>query len=60
MTAIETLIRALTRVDSEGRIRLPSNLRRALGLKPNHVLELRTVGRGRNRRLMVLPRPADR
>jgi bifunctional DNA-binding transcriptional regulator/antitoxin component of YhaV-PrlF toxin-antitoxin module len=53
-------LKALTRMDSGGRILLPSNIRRALGLKQQQVLELRTVGRGRSRRLMVLPRSADR
>ena len=56
MTATYPLMRALTRIDSEGRILLPSNIRRALRLKPNHVLELRTIGGGRSQRLMVLPR----
>jgi bifunctional DNA-binding transcriptional regulator/antitoxin component of YhaV-PrlF toxin-antitoxin module len=54
------LVKALTRMDSGGRILLPANVRRALGLKQQQVLELRTVGRGRSRRLMVLPQSADR
>jgi len=56
VTATYPLMRALTRIDSEGRILLPSNIRRALRLKPKHVLELRTIGGGRSQRLMVLPR----
>jgi bifunctional DNA-binding transcriptional regulator/antitoxin component of YhaV-PrlF toxin-antitoxin module len=49
-------VRALTRVDAEGRIALPPNIQRSLGLKHNQVLELRTVGTGRLRRLMLEPR----
>ena len=60
MSATCMPFKALTRVDPGGRILLPSNIRRALGLKQQQVLELRTVGRGRSRRLMVLPRSADR
>jgi bifunctional DNA-binding transcriptional regulator/antitoxin component of YhaV-PrlF toxin-antitoxin module len=58
VTATYPLMRALTRIDSEGRILLPSNIRRALRLKPNHVLELRMIGVGRSGRLMVVPRSA--
>jgi bifunctional DNA-binding transcriptional regulator/antitoxin component of YhaV-PrlF toxin-antitoxin module len=49
-------VRALARVDAEGRVALPTNIRRSLGLKQNQVLELRTVGTGRGRRLMIEPR----
>lgn len=56
MTPTYTLMKTLARIDPEGRIPLPANIRRALGLKPDQVLELRTIGSGRNRRLMVLPR----
>lgn len=38
------LIRTLVRVDSEGKIALPRNIRMALGLKEQDVLELRVVG----------------
>lgn len=38
------LIRTLARVDSEGKIALPRNIRIALGLKEQDVLELRVVG----------------
>lgn len=58
MTPTYRLVRVLTRLDSEGRILLPSNIRQALRLKPNHVLELRTIGVGRSGRLMVVPRSA--
>ena len=56
MIPAQLFMKVLARVDAKGRIQLPSNLRRALGIKSDHVLELATVGRGRTRRLMVLPR----
>jgi hypothetical protein len=55
MSPIQLSIRALARVDAEGRIPLPVNIRRALGLRQNQALELRTIGNGRGRRLMVRP-----
>jgi AbrB family looped-hinge helix DNA binding protein len=55
VSPIQLSIRALARVDAEGRILLPANVRRALGLRQNQALELRTVGNGRGRRLMVRP-----
>jgi bifunctional DNA-binding transcriptional regulator/antitoxin component of YhaV-PrlF toxin-antitoxin module len=56
MSPIQLSIRALARMDAEGRILLPVNVRRALGLRQNQALELRTTGNGRLRRLMVTPR----
>ncbi|MGD0015129.1 MAG: hypothetical protein ABSD56_12020 [Bryobacteraceae bacterium] len=56
MSPIRPFVKALARLDAEGRIQLPPNIRRALGLKQNQVLELRTVGSNRTRRLMALPR----
>lgn len=56
MIALRRCIRVLARVDPEGRIPLPANVRRAVGLKQNQVLEVRTIGTGRNRGLMVRPR----
>jgi bifunctional DNA-binding transcriptional regulator/antitoxin component of YhaV-PrlF toxin-antitoxin module len=50
------LMKTLARLDSGGRIPLPANIRRALGLRSDQVLEVRMIGRGRNRRLMILPR----
>jgi bifunctional DNA-binding transcriptional regulator/antitoxin component of YhaV-PrlF toxin-antitoxin module len=56
MIPMRPFVRALARVDAEGRIALPLNVQRSLGLKHNQVLELRTVGTGRLRRLMLEPR----
>jgi bifunctional DNA-binding transcriptional regulator/antitoxin component of YhaV-PrlF toxin-antitoxin module len=56
MSPMRPFVRALTRVDAEGRVTRPPNIQRSLGLKHNQVLELRTVGTGRLRRLMLEPR----
>lgn len=37
------LIRTLARMDAEGKIELPKNIRLALGLKEHDVVELRVV-----------------
>jgi bifunctional DNA-binding transcriptional regulator/antitoxin component of YhaV-PrlF toxin-antitoxin module len=55
VSPIRLSIRALARLDAEGRVLLPVNIRRALGLRHNQALELRTIGNGRGRRLMVRP-----
>jgi bifunctional DNA-binding transcriptional regulator/antitoxin component of YhaV-PrlF toxin-antitoxin module len=56
VTPTYTLSKVLARLDSGGRIPLPANVRRALSLRADQALELRIIGRGRNRRLMVSPR----
>ena len=56
MIAPRRYMRVLARLDSEGRVPLPPNVRRALGLKQNQVLEVRTIGCGRSRGLMLRPR----
>jgi len=38
------LIRIVARIDAEGKIQLPRNLRLALGLKEQDVVELKVVG----------------
>lgn len=47
------VIRALARLDPVGRVQLPAHIRRALQLKENQVIELKVIGSGRNRRLLV-------
>lgn len=38
------LIRVVARIDAEGKIQLPRNIRLALGLKEQDVVELKVVG----------------
>jgi bifunctional DNA-binding transcriptional regulator/antitoxin component of YhaV-PrlF toxin-antitoxin module len=47
------LIRTFVRVDAEGKIELPRNIRLALGLKEQDVLELKVMGPNKAQRLMV-------
>lgn len=56
MNLPSTLVKVLVRVDSQGRLLLPFNVRRALQLKENQVVELKIVGSSRNRRLLLSSR----
>jgi len=51
-----TLIRTFARVGSEGSIRLPRNIRIALGLKDKDVVELKVVGASKVKNLMLSKR----
>jgi len=51
-----SIMKVLARVDPQGRVPLPANLRRQMGLRPNQVLELRALGPGPRRGLMLSPR----
>lgn len=50
------LIRTLVRIDSEGRIAFPKNIRMALGLKEQDMVELRVVGSGKANKVMMSKR----
>ena len=50
------LIRVFARVDAEGKIQLPSNIRIAMGLKEQDVVELKVVGPGKAQRVIVSKR----
>lgn len=48
-----TLMRVLSRVDENGKIPLPSNIRLEAGLKPGQSVELKIVGPKQNQRVLV-------
>ena len=50
------LIRVVARIDAEGKIQLPRNIRLALGLKEQDVVELKVVGPGKSQRVIVSKR----
>jgi len=50
------LIRVFTRLDAEGKLQLPRNIRLALGVKAEDVLELKVVGPGTSQRVIVSKR----
>ena len=60
MRSTSTLVKCLARVDSEGRVSLPHNIRRALELQENQLLELKVIGTSRNRNLLISKREVIR
>ena len=50
------LIRTFARVDAEGKIQLPRNIRLALGLKEHDVVEMKVGGPSKSQRVIVSKR----
>ncbi len=48
-----TLMRAFSRLDKEGRIKIPGNIQREAGLKEGQLVELKTVGAGRRKSIHI-------
>lgn len=48
-----TLIRAFSRVDKEGKIKMPGNVQRAADLKTGQLVELRIVGATRKKNVLI-------
>ncbi len=55
-----TLMRAFSRVDKEGRIKLPSNIQREAGLKVGQLVELKIVGASRKKNILITSREIAR
>jgi len=54
------LMRAFSRVDREGRIAIPGNIRREGGLKEGQLVELKIVGAGAKKSILIIARKAAR
>ena len=50
------LIRVISRVDKDGRIKLPANIRRAAGLQKGRWVEMKVVGSSRKMSILMTPR----
>jgi bifunctional DNA-binding transcriptional regulator/antitoxin component of YhaV-PrlF toxin-antitoxin module len=50
------LIRVISKVDKDGRIKLPANIRRAAGLQKGRWVEMKVVGSGRKMSILMTPR----
>ncbi|MBI4007939.1 MAG: AbrB/MazE/SpoVT family DNA-binding domain-containing protein [Planctomycetes bacterium] len=48
------LIRAFTNVDEKGRIFIPDNIRRNVGIEPGQLVEMQIVGSSNDRQTMKL------
>jgi AbrB family looped-hinge helix DNA binding protein len=51
-----TLIRAFSKVDEEGRILIPANIRTQAKLKPGQVVEIKLTGAGKAKNLIISQR----
>lgn len=48
-----TLVRAFSKVEKDGRIKLPGNIQRAADLKEGELVELKIVGASRKKNILV-------
>ena len=55
-----TLMRAFSRVDKEGKIKLPGNIQREVGLKAGQLVELKIVGVSRKKNILITSREIAR
>jgi len=55
-----TLMRTFSRVDKEGRIKIPGNVQRAADLKGGQLVELKIVGASRKKNILVSARSVAR
>ena len=55
-----TLMRSLSRVDKEGKIKLPGNIQRAADLKEGQLVELKIVGASRKKNILISARAIAR
>ena len=53
-------MRAFAKVDTEGKIAIPHNIRREVGLKAGQLVELKVVGASRKKNLLVSTRESAR
>jgi len=50
------LIRVISKVDKDGRIKLSANIQRAAGLQEGRWVEIKVVGSGRKMSILMTPR----
>jgi hypothetical protein len=55
-----TLMRAFSKVDKEGKIKLPGNIQRAADLKEGQLVELKVVGASRKKSILITSRESAR
>jgi len=51
-----TLMRAFSRVDKDGKIKLPGNIQRAADLKEGQLVELKVMGANRKKGILIASR----
>ncbi|MEW6410767.1 MAG: hypothetical protein AB1488_11795 [Nitrospirota bacterium] len=55
-----TLMRAFSKVDKDGKIKLPGNIRRAADLKEGQLVEFKIVGASAKKSILITARKAAR
>jgi len=55
-----TLMRAFSKVDKDGKIKLPNNIQQAAQLKEGQLVELKIVGASRKKNVLVSARSSTR
>ncbi len=51
-----TLMRAFSKVDKDGKIKLPGNIQRAADLKEGQLVELKVMGANRKKSILIASR----
>ena len=51
-----TLVRAFSRVDEQGRITIPTNIRLQASLKAGQLVEIKSIGAGKVKGLLISPK----
>ena len=54
------LMRAFAKVDSDGKLAIPNNIRREVGLKAGQLVELKVVGASKKKQLLLSARESAR
>ena len=55
-----TLMRAFSKVDKEGKIKIPGNIQRAADLKEGRLVEIKVVGASRKKSILMTLRDVAR
>lgn len=55
-----TIMRAFSKVEKDGKIKLPANIQRAAGLKEGLLVELKITGAGRKKGILITSREIAR
>lgn len=54
------LMRAFAKVDADGKLAIPNNIRREVGLKAGQLVELKVVGVSKKKQLLLSARESAR
>ena len=54
------LLRAFAKIDADGKLSIPNNVRREVGLKAGQLVELKVVGASKKKQLLLSARESAR